>query len=147
MKVVLLENVKNIGKKGDVKEIKDGYAMNCLIPQGKANAATSGNVKQAKLDQSKKDEITQSNLAKNEKEAKSIDGKTIIMKAKTQGEKLFGALSEKDIKEAMSLEGLTLTDGKMNLTQPIKTLGKHKIELIWGTGVNAIFTLEIEGEK
>jgi len=147
MKVVLLEDVKNIGKKGEVKEVKDGHGMNFLIPQKKAALATDGSVRQAELNQSKQDEVAQDNLEKNEAEAAKIDGQKISIKAKAQDEKLFGALSEGDIEDALTKAKIKLTNGKLNISEPIKTVGEHEIEVTWGTELTAKFTLVVKGGK
>lgn len=147
MKVVLLEDVKNIGKKGEVKEVKDGHGMNFLIPQKKAALATDGSVRQAELNQSKQDEVAQDNLEKNEAEAAKIDGQKISLKAKAQDEKLFGALSEGDIEDALTKAKIKLTNGKLNISEPIKTVGEHEIEVTWGTELTAKFTLVVKGGK
>ena len=147
MKVVLLEDVKNIGKKGEVKEVKDGHGMNFLIPQKKAALATDGSVRQAELNQSKQDEVAQDNLEKNEAEAAKIDGQKISIKAKAQDEKLFGALSEGDIEDALTKAKIKLTNGKLNISEPIKTVGEHEIEVTWGTDLTAKFTLVVKGGK
>jgi large subunit ribosomal protein L9 len=147
MKVVLLEDVKNIGKKGEVKEVKDGYGMNFLIPQKKAALATGGSVKQAELDRAKQDEIAQGNQEKDESEAKKIEGQKVTLRVKAQDEKLFGALSENDIKNALISAKVELTNGKFNISEPIKTTGKHEIEVAWANNLSVKFTLVVEGEK
>jgi large subunit ribosomal protein L9 len=147
MKVILLENVKNIGQKGEIKEIKDGYAMNFLIPQKKATIATKGNVKQAELDQVKQLEINKENLEKNKKEAKDINGKKVVITAKSQGEKLFGSLSEKEIKVALDKANLKLVNGRIKIPTPIKTTGEHEIEVDWNEDLKVKFNLVVEGEK
>ena len=147
MKVVLLEDVKNIGKKGEVKEVKDGYGINFLIPQKKATLATGGSVKQAELDQAKQDEVAQDNQEKNEAEAKEIEGQKVSLKAKAQDEKLFGALSETDVKNALLTAKIELVRGKLNISEPIKTTGEHEIEVTWASDLKAKFVLVVEGEK
>lgn len=147
MKVVLLENVKGLGKKGEIKEAKNGYAMNFLIPQKKASPAIEGNIKQVELNQVKIDEVYQDNLDKNQAEADKIDRQKVLLKAKAQDEKLFGALSKNDIKDALSIAKIELTNGKLNISKPIKMVGEHEIEVIWGPDLKAKFTLVVEGEK
>jgi len=147
MKVVLLENVKNIGQKGEVKEVKDGYAMNFLIPQKKAKAATEGNVKQAELDRVKKEKIAKQNEKQNKIELSAINDQKITLKAKAQDEKLFGALPEDEILDALTAVKINLINGKLNITSPIKTTGEHKVEVVWDGDLKAMFTLIVEGEK
>jgi large subunit ribosomal protein L9 len=147
MKVVLLENVKGIGQKGEIKEVKDGYAMNFLIPQKKVAMATTGNAKQAELNQVKEAELTEKSIAENTSAAKKIEGKKITIKVKAQEEKLFGALSEKEINDALVKEDLKITNGKLNIATPVKTTGEHQIEVTWDGNLKASFSLIVEGTK
>jgi large subunit ribosomal protein L9 len=147
MKVVLLENVKGIGQKGQIKEVKDGYAMNFLIPQKKVSMATAGNAKQAELEMEKEKETTALVLEENKKAAQQLDGKEITMKAKAQKEKLFGALTEKDIQESLENDGIDIGTGKLILAKPIKKLGQFDISVRWGEDVQKTFKLNVVEES
>ncbi len=147
MKVVLKENVKGIGQKGEVKEVKDGYAMNFLIPQNKAVAATGGNIKQAELMQEKNKENREKEIAEAKKLSKNVEGKKIVMQAKAQKEKLFGALDANDIVEALKKEGLSVGQGKVKTEVKIKKLGEYDIVVEWDGDVKANFTLLVEELK
>ncbi len=147
MKVVLKENVKGIGQKGEVKEVKDGYAMNFLIPQNKAVAATGGNVKQAELMQEKNKENREKEVAEAKKISKKVEGKKIVMRAKAQKEKLFGALDANDIIEALKKEGLSVGKGKIKTEVKIKKLGEYDIVVEWDGDIKANFKLLVEELK
>lgn len=147
MKVVLLENIKGLGQKGEIKEVKDGYGMNFLIPQKKAILATSGNAKQAELELEKQVKERENKMATNKKIAENIKGKEIVIKVKAQKEKLFGALTEKDIKKVLELEGLKIDSGKISLSKPIKKIGQFDLKIQWDDGIEASFKLNVVEES
>jgi len=147
MKVVLLEDVKGIGQKGAIKEVKDGYAMNFLIPQKKASMATTGNAKQAKLELAKQKKAEETEMIQNKEAAQKLAGKEITIKAKAQKEKLFGALTEKDIRSALEEKKINIGTGKIALTSPIKKLGKFNIIVSWGDDTQEAFKLNVIEES
>jgi len=147
MKVVLLDNIKGVGKKGEVKEVKDGYAMNFLIPNKKATMATIGNIKQAELEIKKQTEIKRKEIKKAKKLASEIDGQEIIIGVKTQGKKLFGALTKKEIKKAIEEKNLNISSGKIILAKPIKIIGDFKIDIIWDNYIKATIKLKVTSES
>jgi len=147
MKVVLLENIKGIGQKGEIKEVKDGYAMNFLIPQKKASMATSGNTKQAILEMKKQKEEAQEELKNNKEIAKKLATKKIMVKVKAQKGKLFGALTEKDIRNILKDEKLNIASGKIILTKPIKKTGFFDITIDWGNNIKGTFKLNVVEES
>jgi large subunit ribosomal protein L9 len=147
MKVVLLENIKGLGERGEIKEVKAGYGMNFLIPQKKVALATSGSAKQMELELKKQAEKKQAEITINKKLAKNIERKKITIKVKAQKEKLFGALTEKDIKEALEKEGLKISSGKIDLSEPIKKIGQFDLNIKWDGGVQASFKLNVIEES
>jgi len=147
MKVVLKENVKGVGQRGEVKEVKDGYAMNFLIPQNKAVPATNDNVRQAELIQKKNKEQIEKEIAEAKKLSEKIQAKTITISAKAQKEKLFGALTEEEIVTALQKEGLSIGQGKIKTKGKIKKLGEHDIVVEWVDGIKADFKLLVEELK
>jgi len=147
MKVVLLENVKGIGQKGEIKEVKDGYAMNFLIPQNKVSMATAGNAKQAVLELEKQKKDTEDEIVKNKEAAQKLAGKKITIKVKAQKEKLFGALTEKDIQNVLQNEKINIGSGKIVLENPIKKLGQFDIAINWGEEIQETFKLNVIEES
>ncbi len=147
MKIILQENIKGVGQKGEVKEVKDGYAMNFLIPQGKASAATVTNTKQAVLETKKRQEKLQEELRNNKEAAKNIANKKISVKVKAQKEKLFGALTEKDIQNVLQNEKINIGSGKIVLENPIKKLGQFDIAINWGEEIQETFKLNVIEES
>lgn len=144
MKVIFLEDVKGKGKKGDVKEIADGYARNFLLPKGLAVEASKGNMKQ--LDEQKATE--QKRLDKEIAEAKALAGKldklevTIKAKAGDAG-RLFGAVTSIQVAEAIEAAGHKVDRRKIVLADPIRTLGTNKIEIKVYPKISATVTVSV----
>jgi large subunit ribosomal protein L9 len=129
MKVIFLKDVKGQGKKGEVKEVSEGYARNFLIPQGAVQIATDGAKKtldqMAASVQKKKD--------KEKEDAKELAARlsemTVIIKAKAgDGGRLFGAITSKQIAETLeSVNKISIDKRKIELNDPIRTLGTTKV--------------------
>ncbi|MCW9054776.1 MAG: 50S ribosomal protein L9 [Candidatus Pacebacteria bacterium] len=134
MKIILLRDVKGTGKKYEVKEASDGYAMNFLIPNQLAERATPQRIKeieQQKKDESAEEQIQADLLEKELKELKSLELE-IPVKANEKGY-LFKGLTEKDIlKELEKQTNITLPEGSIDLNRPIKEAGKHVISVSIG---------------
>ena len=148
MKVILKADVKGIGTAGAVVDVKDGYARNFLFPRGLALEATPGNLKV--LEQQKAAE--QARLAREQEEAQEvaakIDGKTITLKMKTgENGKLFGSITTKDIADAIDQAyGVSIDRRKIELKEPIKSLGTQQIEVRVHPEVSARITLTVVAE-
>ena len=129
MKIILLEDVKKLGKKGDVLEVKDGYAKNSLLPQGLATEATNTTLNQRNLkvqaDKRRKDE----ELAKAQEVGAKLDNKEIKIAVKVgENGKLFGSVTNKEIGEQIQKQlGYEIDRKKINLSDPIKALGTYKV--------------------
>lgn len=149
MKVILLADVKNIGNKGEIKDIRAGYARNYLIPQGLAEAATPGKLKlaQDKLDQSRRKKAQ--DQAEAERIQREIEGRVLTMPVKTGGQdKLFGAVTTKEIAEALQQQlGVNLDRKKIENKEPIKQLGDYPLTLKLHPGIQATVTLKVTGLK
>lgn len=148
MKVILKADVKGIGTAGTVVDVKDGYARNFLFPRGLALEATPGNLKV--LEQQKAAE--QARLDREQEEAQEvaakIDGKTITLKMKTgENGKLFGSITTKDIADAIDQAyGVSIDRRKIELKEPIKSLGTQQIEVRVHPEVSARITLTVAAE-
>ncbi|KAA9005154.1 50S ribosomal protein L9 [Paenibacillus spiritus] len=148
MKVIFLKDVKGQGKKGQVKEVSEGYATNFLLPRGMARPATEGNVKtlenQAAAEQRRKE---------NEKEeakqlAEKLNELTLNLKAKAgEGGRLFGAITSKQIAEQLaSSHGIALDKRKIELGDPIRHLGGFQINVKLHTEVKAVLKVQVTEE-
>jgi large subunit ribosomal protein L9 len=145
VKVILLEDVKKIGKKGDLVNVADGYARNYLFPRNLAKEATSGSIKQLKqekkaMENKKKKEFE---LAKEVAEKISKSSVTVKAKSGDQG-KLFGSITSKDIaNELKKQHNIDVDRRKIELSEPIKTLGNYKVNIKLAPEVEAELTVKI----
>jgi large subunit ribosomal protein L9 len=131
MKVILLADVKNLGKKGELVNVAEGYARNYLIPRKLAQAATEGNIKQ--LEQER--EALERKKARELNQARQLSQKlsqmkvTLKVKAGEQG-KLFGSITAKDIAEAIKSQlDVEVDKRKIELHEPIKSLGDYEVTI------------------
>lgn len=130
MKLVLLEDVDKLGKRGAIISVKDGYGRNFLIPRKLAKPATEGNLKQIELE-AKKFKVRE---AKEETDAQSMKGDleklslTIPMKA-GEADVLFGSVTSADIATALEKEGYTIDKRKIEIGEPIKRLGVYHVPI------------------
>lgn len=148
MKVVLLEDVKGQGKKGDVITVAEGYARNYLIPKKLAVEAT-----EAKLKEISQQKAAQAMKRKKEEEearatAARMEGIKVHIKTKVgEGGKFFGAVSNKDIAEGLAQQhGFKLDKKKIMLKEPIKTLGEHPVTVKLHPSVQATIIVLVESD-
>lgn len=148
MKVVLLENVKKLGKVGDVVNVSDGYAANFLFPRKLAQVATSEILKRV--------EQLKANKIANEKEetnklnelARSIKDKKIIISAKAKGSKLFGSIDAGIIaKEIKNQLGTEIGKENIKLESPIKEIGEKKVNIEFLKNIKTNIVVEVKEEK
>jgi large subunit ribosomal protein L9 len=97
MKVILLADVKGVGKKGDLKNVADGYALNALFPKKLAVAATTDSIRQLEEEEKRKKVLVEQEIVRERELAKKISGMTITLIRRAEKGKLFGALHESDI--------------------------------------------------
>jgi len=128
MKIILKEEVSGLGKAGEVKQVKDGYARNFLLPRGLALVATKHSLQQVELANKKRESV----LAKEQKNAQELTEKlkgislTLAVEANEE-DKLYGSLIEHDIAQALAAEGIALDKKMIVLEDPIRALGIYDI--------------------
>lgn len=148
MKVIFLQDVKGSGKKGDVKEVADGYARNFLIGKGLAVEATAKNM--SDLAGKKSSEQHKADVAKQEAEAAAakIKGKKVICKSKAgQGGKLFGSVTAGNIADLISEQlGIKVDKKKISLDTEIKAFGTYTAEVKFLAGISEKVTVEVTEE-
>lgn len=131
MKVILLEDVKALGKKGQVVNVSDGYARNMLLPKKLGVEATPKNLNDLKLKKAHQQKLAQDNLEAAREFAKNLEGKEVVVSLKVgEGGKTFGSISAKEISDAAQEQiGMTLDKKKLQLESPIKSLGVTEVPL------------------
>ena len=129
MKVILLQDVKALGKKGDIVNVSDGYARNAILPKKLGVEATSKNLNDLKLQNQHADKVAQENYENALALAKTIEEQKVVVKMKTgEGGRSFGSISTKEISIAAKEQtGLDLDKKKMQLTESIKALGTYEV--------------------
>ena len=144
MKVILLEDVKSLGKKGDVVEVADGYGKNFLIKKGMAKAATAVNIHEAQ----QKKEAAAFHKAEEVKALKALaaelNGKTVPVKIKTgENGKLFGSITAQHVAQALAEAGYDIDKKKIKMDS-VKALGSFQAEIRLMEGVSAQITVVVQ---
>ena len=131
MQIVLLQDVKSVGKKGDIVKMSDGYARNFILPKHLGEEATPANL--AKLSGQKKyeEKVSAEQLAQAKANAAKIESITVELAVKVgEGGKIFGSIASKEIAEAATKEcGFEVDKKKIVLAEPIKTVGEHEVKV------------------
>ncbi|KJS86978.1 MAG: 50S ribosomal protein L9 [Peptococcaceae bacterium BICA1-8] len=148
MKVILQEDIKTLGKKGQVIEVKEGYARNYLLPKKLAVEATQGNVKE--LDRQKKnmEQRAEKEQQAAEKLAAQINAVTVTLKVKSgENGKLFGAVTSKDIAENLvKTHKINIDKRKIDLSENIKSVGEYDIKIKLHPQVTAELKVKVLAE-
>ena len=129
MKVILLEDVKALGKKGAIVNVSDGYARNMILPKKLGVEATPKNLNDLKLQKANAEKVAQENLESAQAFAKDLETKEIILTLKVgEGGRTFGSVSSKEISEAAKVQlGLDIDKKKLQLPSPIRNLGVTQV--------------------
>ena len=144
MEIILLERVENLGQMGDLVTVKPGYARNFLLPKGKAIRATAENREKFDADRA---QLEAENLAKKgeaDKVAEKMEGLTVqLIRAASEMGQLYGSASSRDIAQAVTDGGFTITKSQVDLNNAIKTLGLFPVRVILHPEVSVEVTVNI----
>lgn len=145
MKVILMSDVKALGKKGDLVEVAEGYARNFLIPRGLAKEATAANLKALETEKTHAKAKAQRELAEAKKTAEVLEKTSIVIPAKTgDSGRLFGSVTALDIVQAVKkATGVELDKRKIDLDEPIKMLGEYRVQVKVHPEVSAQLTVRV----
>lgn len=148
MKVLLIKDVKSLGKKGEVKEVKDGYGRNFLIKNGLAKHATNDVLRQYEAQKKREAAQEAEEIEKLESIKKDIEKITLIVKRKLGANgSLFGAVTKEEIANDLKAQHSLEIDKKtVEIDKPIKATGMYEISIKLGHGIHAILKTEIIGE-
>lgn len=148
MKVLLIKDVKNLGKKGEVKEVKDGYGKNFLIGKGFARHATPEILTQHAQDELIVAENLEKEVSALKEIAKKLDKvKIIITKKLGQNGHLFGSVTKDEIATALKNQhNITIDKKHINEKTAIKTIGEHNLDFKLGHGLHAVLHVDVQGE-
>ena len=149
MQVILMEKVVNLGALGDVVKVKDGFARNFLIPQGKAKRATAENLKEFENRRSELEKKANEQLTGAQERAEKLEGMKIdiAQKAGVDG-RLFGSVTNADIAESLGKLGLAVKKAEIRMPQgPLKHIGEYPVTLQLHTDVLAHITVHVVAEQ
>jgi large subunit ribosomal protein L9 len=147
MQIILLQDVKNLGKKGDLKNVSDGYARNFLFAKKLAGVATKEAIEQVEAQRKKEKMAEVENLEKNKKLAAELKDKLIEIKAKGKEEgKLFGSISAKDVASKLGEAGFDISEKSIMMPAHIKEVGEYEIKINLAGGVETKIKLIVSKE-
>lgn len=149
MKLILKQDVANLGKVGDQVMVKAGYGRNYLMPNGKALRATKANLEYFEKQRAEFEKEAQQVLAVAKQRAEKLEGKTITIPANAgEGGKLFGSIGPRDIAAAVKASGLELEKREVSMPEgPIRTLGEYDINVILHSSLTAKLKINVIEEK
>lgn len=143
MKIILLADVKNVGKRNEIKEVSDGYAQNFLIKKKLAIVATPSAVAKIEQENAKKKEQLEISKENAKVLAEKLEGRIIEIRAKSKGGKLFGSITAKEIAANLKKEGFEIAEKSIESKQ-VKTTGQHELKISLASGVYAKILLKVE---
>ena len=145
MKVVLLRDVKGMGKKGEIKEVADGYAKNFLLKNGYVRIADSSALSENKIQKDAQAYHKQQEILEAKRVAKQIEGQNILLKIKCgENGKTFGSVTAKEIADAFEKIGIKLDKKKIEIKEPIKAVGNYNILARIYPEITAKFVVTVE---
>lgn len=147
MKVILLKEVKTLGKQGAVVNVSDGYALNFLFPQNLAVQATEEAIRRMKEREATAVRHDKKDLAKSAKTAQALEGYELVLKEKvSEGGKLFASVNAKALVAALKKAGFVVSEDKVELDKPIKETGERRVTVGLPHGFEAEIIVRVEAK-
>jgi large subunit ribosomal protein L9 len=145
MKIILADDVRGLGHRGDTVTVKPGYARNFLFPQGVAYEATTANVQKLSEQKKKYDEKTLREKGVASEVASKVEGLTIVI-AKKAGDEghLYGSVTASEIADALAAKGIEVDRRRVELAEPIRRLGTHTVHVRFHRDVAATLNVEVQ---
>lgn len=149
MKVILLQDVKSLGKKDQIVDVSDGYARNFVLPKKLGVEATPKNLNELKLKKAHEDKVAAELLAEAQALAEQMKEESVTLSIKVgEGGKTFGSVSSKEVAEAVKKQlGHDIDKKKIVLKEPIKSLGTHIVDIKLHTKVTAQLSVKVTEEN
>jgi large subunit ribosomal protein L9 len=149
MQVILLEKIVNLGQLGDVVKVKQGYARNFLIPQGKARRATETAIKEFEGRRAELEKVQADKFAAAQSVQEKLNGGKVQLTAKAGVDgRLFGSITNYDIAEALGKQGFDVNKAQIRMPQgPLKAVGDHTITVALHSDLTADITVTVVGEQ
>jgi large subunit ribosomal protein L9 len=145
MKVILADDVRGLGHRGDTVTVKDGFARNFLLPQGYAYEATTANLRRLSEERKKYDEKTLHEKRAAEEVSQKVSGLTILIHKKAGEEDvLYGSVTATEIADALAAKGIEVDRRRVELAEPIKRLGSHIVHVRLHRDVVAELTVDVQ---
>jgi large subunit ribosomal protein L9 len=147
MEVILREDVKSLGKAGELVKVKPGYARNFLLPKGLAYEATDGNRKRIQAESKARDARMAEERSAAEAIASKLNAVSLTLSRKAgEGDRLFGSITAQDLADALAAQGHMVDKRKIELEHPIKTIGQHTVPVRLHHDVQAELRLTVVAE-
>lgn len=144
MEVIFIKDLKNQGKKGQIKNVKDGYAQNFLIKNGYAIAKTKENLSKLEHENAKKAEEDKNNKQVAEELKQKLEKVVLEFKVKTgEGDKVFGSISQKQIKDELQARGFKIEKNQIDNSKQISSLGFHNVDITLYAGITATIKVHL----
>ena len=144
MEVIFIKDLRGQGKKGEIKDVKTGYAENFLIKNGYAVAKTKENLQILNNDKKKKAKEDEENRKNAEELKKKLEKEVLEFKVKTgEGDKVFGSISLKQIKDELNNKGYKIEKSMINYDNPIQSLGFHNVKIDLYQGINTTIKIHV----
>ncbi len=146
MQIVLLQDVKSLGKKGDVVKVNDGYARNFILPKKLGVEANAANLNTLKLQKANAEKIEAAKVAEAKELSEKLSNASVTLKIKTgEGGKTFGSVTGKEIAQAIKSElGIDIDKKRIVLPEPIKAVGTREVQIKLHKEVNANIRVKVE---
>lgn len=144
MEVIFIKDLKNQGKNGQIKNVKDGYAQNFLIKNGYAIAKTKENLSKLEHENAKKAEEDKNNKQVAEELKQKLEKVVLEFKVKTgEGDKVFGSISQKQIKDELQAQGFKIEKNQIDNSKQISSLGFHNVDITLYAGITATIKVHL----
>lgn len=147
MKVILIDEIRGLGTRGDIVQVKDGYARNYLLPKKLAREATPGNLKSIEQERKKWSLLSEQEKTAAQKAAEKIEGMKLVIRKKVgDSGTLYGSVTSSEIADALLAEGIEVDKRRIELSHPIKSIGEHDVDVKLHREVSAHVHVEVVGE-